>query len=287
MFSQKIANEIKGQKGALKIGFHLFKNSNDSKHYFYFVDDNLQPILISKVYQSARTCRQALNRIRQANLRIKFQQKKEQFFFQIQNGNKQAVATSKLLPTAAAAKQAANSIEVSLQKPSFSSTPTKHSFRIDFYQGEKGKPYRGIIEHLITREKESFKGVEIELIKRFLQKFIQPIVSSMSTVEEEKKLPIKIMENGKPTARINYPIGTALQIALPIDEEIVSPYEAQIYLNPLATGDQELICKRQFTKKEEAVNISVKTDHCMPGFYRLIANLEPTSIQGSRIVQLY
>lgn len=49
---------------------------------------------------------------------------------------------------------------------------SKTSFRLDFYRTEKKGPVKGIIEHLSSRESQSFEGHHTETLTLFIKKYV-------------------------------------------------------------------------------------------------------------------
>ena len=54
----------------------------------------------------------------------------------------------------------------------FGLSASKESFRIDYYKTIENGRLKGIIEHLPTRQKKSFKGLGIKLIAVFMERFL-------------------------------------------------------------------------------------------------------------------
>lgn len=71
----------------------------------------------------------------------------------------------------------------------------KESFRIDYYKTMEHGRLKGIIEHLPTRQKKSFKGLGIKLIAPFMEPFLPEQVSMVRLVPGS--LPGSVPEQGK------------------------------------------------------------------------------------------
>ena len=58
---------------------------------------------------------------------------------------------------------------------------SKISFRLDFYRTEKRGPVKGIIEHLSSRESQSFEGHDAETLTQFIKKYVVTAAQSKWT----------------------------------------------------------------------------------------------------------
>ncbi len=58
---------------------------------------------------------------------------------------------------------------------------SKESFRIDYYKPSGQGRLKGVIEHLPSRQKKSFKGLGIKLVTQFMERFLPDSVSLEKT----------------------------------------------------------------------------------------------------------
>jgi len=107
---------------------------------------------------------------------------------------------------------------------------SKESFRIDYYKTTHPGRLKGIIEHLPTRQKKSFKGLGIKPISAFMERFLpaniqiekvalipQSIASRPPAKEaDQQEQEIQAFLPGSTTTHVSLPI---LEGNIPLEEE--------------------------------------------------------------------
>lgn len=318
MFAHHIAEQIIKEQSPLKEGFHIYTNREQGKSYFYYVLASKKVLLLSKAFQKAKSAQNALHRLYRTPLIVTYQRvtdkhKKQHYHIQLLDGNQKPMAVSHAfdkLPDAKLAtsglkgwlsiyQQGHNKDQVIIDaKEERPENPTRHSFRIDFYQEQKGQPIRGHIEYLLTREKEAFNGLAIETIEAFFRKFIvvekeeetkaskQALPTAIS-LPTERSFALSFWESGQPTTSSTFEIGTAFELGFTLEAPQEQVMEASIFLKALDTRQKLLITRQKLAKQSSEQRIPIFTQNLQAGIYQLIATLQQNTKSGTGATQGY
>lgn len=71
---------------------------------------------------------------------------------------------------------------------------SKVSFRIDYYKTTENGRLKGIIEHLATRQKKSFKGLGFKLLAQFMEPFLPEQTAPEKSVAVREAAPAAVQE---------------------------------------------------------------------------------------------
>lgn len=327
MFAHHIAEQIIKEEAPLKEGFHIYTNQEQGQSYFYYVLASKKVLLLSKTFQKAKSAQNALHRLYRTPLLVTYQRvtdkhKKQHYHIQLLDGNQKPMAVSQAFDKLQDAKLATSGIQDWLNiyqqghnkdrvvidpKEEGPENPTRHSFRIDFYQEQKGQPVRGQIEYLLTREKEAFNGLALANIEQFFRKFIVVAPKEESTASKQmlptpKSLPAKrsfelsFWESGQATTSSTFEIGTAFELGFTLAAPQEEVMEASIFLKALDTRQKWLIASQKLTKPSSEQRIPIFTQNLEAGIYQLIATLEQSTAsrtgatqgyQSSSLIQFY
>ncbi|MBX2876460.1 MAG: hypothetical protein KTR30_30350 [Saprospiraceae bacterium] len=322
MFPKKIADQIRQEVKPLETGFHLFTAKENKHSYFYYVQASKKILLISKAYQQARSAENALSRILQQEPALSYQSvthknKKQRHYLQLLDGNKKAMAVSRPFADLEEAELAAKGLQAKLEQGrEASETKTaspveqpqlqhsaRRSFRLDFYPHGDPKQLKGQIEFLLTREKKKIIGLDLDAI----QDFITAHLGLESDTEEvvERKTPVLptvnnntllFNEMGQNTPSTSFAVGTPMEVSVTLSKNQYDGSSVTIYLRSLGSSDKLQLAKGEVRQATGELKVPVYTQELTPGFYQVIATLQPTSLasgnsvplyQASSIVQLY
>ncbi|MEZ5039203.1 MAG: hypothetical protein R2828_04910 [Saprospiraceae bacterium] len=327
MFAHHIVEQITKEQSPLKEGFHIYTNREQGKSYFYYVLASKKVLLLSKAFQKAKSAQNALHRLYRKPLLVTYQRvtdkhKKQHYHIQLLDGNQKPIAVSYAFDKLQDAKLAYSGIQDWLNiyqqghnkdrvvidhKEEGPENPTRHSFRIDFYQEQKGQPVRGHIEYLLTRDKEAFNGLAIETIEQFFRKFIvvepkeetkasSQAVPTPISLPAERSFALSFWESGQPTTSSTFEIGTAFELGFTLEAPQSQTMEASIFLKALDTRQKWLIASQKLTKPSSEQRIPIFTQNLQAGIYQLIATLEQSTAsrtgatqgyQSSSLIQFY
>ena len=202
----------------------------------------------------------------------------------------------------------------------------KHSFRIDFYDEGEGL-LRGKIEHLLTKKKKAFKGLDTDTVSTFIQSNIEirkPATDSKIQAEKSKLKDIahsqvldtepagqnpqlktfKIIALGskknKPTQIIDHKLDYQAQLQLG-DSELIESENIAIYAKSMLGGRRFFLGKSAIstTGKSDKICVNIHTTSLSPGTYRLTAALDlpstkketeqvyNTDLSEGRLIEVY
>lgn len=169
-------------------------------------------------------------------------------------------------------------------------TTSKASFLIDFYdEGEAG--IRGKIEHLLTKKKKAFKGLDAESIISFLQERVsngtptkqdveaiaEPLAEDIpleSEVLQLKEFSVLAAGQRTPTQILKHDIPYKVQLEW-ADTLELSSSNFTIYAKPLGGGNQQAVGYKDVNseQKTDTLSVDIFPSSLLPGTYRLIVNM--------------
>lgn len=323
MFPKKIADQIRKDVHPLETGFHVFTAKESRHSYFYYVQASKKILLISKAYQQERSAENALARILRQEPTLSYQSvthknKKQRHYLQLLDGNKKAMAVSRPFPNLEEAELAAKGLQLNLKQGRESTETSAHkptdrpqlqhsarrSFRLDFYPDGNEEKLIGQIEFLLSREKRKFIGLDMEAIQGFISNHLSVEASQQEIVEKrEPVLPsdntsntLLFNEMGQSTPSTCFAVGTPMEVSFSLLETQYDNSAVTIYLRSLGSSDKLKLATGQVKPVTDEVKVPVFTQQLSPGFYQVIATLQPSTLaegksvplfQASSIVQLY
>lgn len=173
-------------------GFQLFEDKASGLHYFCCGDVHGNPIFFSQAYNAKDSANAGLNAvIRNAAKPKQFKTCDESgaFYFTLHAGNHQEIGRSILFDDADKMLMAMNYLQQVAQSEQpiaeIPQEPTvrergaalappvesaaRYSFRIDYYDADKGRTPKGRIEHLQSGNSMALQGIHPDVIGNFLQ----------------------------------------------------------------------------------------------------------------------
>lgn len=173
-------------------GFQLFEDKASGVYYFCCGDVHGRPIFFSQAYNAKDNASAGLNAvIRNASKPKQFKTNEEAgaFFFTLHAGNHQEIGRSityddadKMLMAIGYLQQVAQSEQPIAEIPQETTAKArsadlappvegaaKYTFRIDYYDADKGKNHKGRIEHLQSGNNMALQGLHPEVIGNFIQ----------------------------------------------------------------------------------------------------------------------
>ena len=314
MFPKKIADQIRQEVKPLETGFHLFTAKENGHSYFYYVQASKKILLISKAYQQLKSAENALTRILKQEPALSYQSvthknKKQRHYLQLLDGNKKPMAVSRPFASLEEAELAAKGLQLNLQQgretiETKASNPIKQpqlqhsarrSFRLDFYpDGDAGQP-KGQIEFLLSRKKKKFIGLDMNAIQTFITAHLELEPGPKEVAE--KVLPIVpqtssdntllFNEMGQNTPSSSFPVGTPMEVSLSLSEKQYDGSSVTIYLRPLGSPDKLPLAKGELGQAVGELKVPIYTQELTPGFYQVIATLQPNTLANGNTVTLY
>lgn len=314
MFPKKIADQIRQEVKPLETGFHLFTASESDHSYFYYVQASKKILLISKAYQQLRSAENALGRILQQAPAISYQSvthknKKQRHYLQLLDGNKKAMAVSRPFNSLEDAELAAKGLQLNLEQGRESTkikSPTtvekpdlqhsaRRSFRLDFYPDGTAQQPKGQIEFLLTRDKQKIVGLDMEAIQAFIQAHLQLETETPGVAESQPKVPeipatdhtLLCNELGQNTPSTSFAVGSTMEVSLSLSEGPFDGSAVTIYMRSLGSSDKLQLATGDVNRSTGEVKVPVFTQELTPGFYQVIATLQPKSLASGHSVPLY
>lgn len=310
MIPQSITAAIARENPKAKPGFYVFKGK-DKQFFFYFMGKNREILLLSKAYASAKSAQSAFGRVQTQSLKLHLAEETGNFSFSLLDGNQKPLASGPGFKTAAERDQAAASLESQWLVPGKvtpkeektvppvgASVPApvanRHSFRLDFYKGDKDNPVRGRIEYPLTQEKVNFEGINTDAIEKFIRKKLRFSQHEAVAVPAEGGLQLQLLQAGAPVEKELLPVGQNFEVSIKGVAKTLDTLEAFIHAKSLASGQNRLIGRQSFKPAAgNALTVNVLTTGLDPGMYRLTAVLQDTEnanamplMEGSRLMQL-
>ncbi len=195
-------------------GFENFFNSDNSKFYFHFNDEDGNALLYSQSYATEKGRDKGIksltaNLVNSSRYEVKTDEK---FYFVIRAGNHQEIARSrffdekeKMLDAMDFAKTfyaGEESEEISTSKAMLQSSKikkeevpsSKQAFRIDIYNVGNGDEINGKIEHLLTKDKMTFSNLD----PNELVQFIHTKIAEAKTANELPQDRIELVSSTAP-----------------------------------------------------------------------------------------
>lgn len=314
MFPKKIADQIRQEVKPLETGFHLFTASENDHSYFYYVQASKKILLISKAYQQLRSAENALTRILQQEPALSYQSvthknKKQRHYLQLLDGNKKAMAISRPFTSLEDAELAAKGLQLKLEQgreatktkaPTTEEKPDLHhsarrSFRLDFYPDGTAQQPKGQIEFLLTREKHKFVGLDMEAIEGFIKAHLQLEPEPKEIAMQKPEAPVVpntdhnllCNELGYNTPGTSFAVGTTMEVSLSLTEGQYDGSSVTIYMRSLGSSDKLQLATGDVNLSTGEIKVPVFTQELRPGFYQVIATLQPRSLVGGKSVPLY
>lgn len=314
MFPKKIADQIRQTVKPLETGFHLYKAAENDHSYFYYVQASKKILLVSKAYQQLRSAENALARILQQEPAIAYQSvthknKKQRHYLQLLDGNKKAMAVSRPFTRLEEAELAARGLQLKLEQGRETETKTtaaieekpelqhsaRRSFRLDFYPDSTESHPKGQIEFLLTREKQKFVGLDMEVIQGFIKAHLQLEPTSKEVAMHKPEPPVApntdhsllCNEIGYNTPSTSFAVGTTMEVSLSLTEGQYDGSSVTIYMRSLGSSDKRQLATGDVNLSTGEIKVPVFTQELTPGFYQVIATLQPKSLVGGRSVPLY
>lgn len=322
MFPKKIADQIRQEVKPLETGFHLFTAKENKHSYFYYVQASKKILLISKAYQQLRSAENALSRILKQEPALSYQSvthknKKQRHYLQLLDGNKKPMAISRPFASLEEAKLAAKGLQLKLEQGRKTTEPkvsslvkqphlqhsARRSFRLDFYPDGDADQLKGQIEFLLTRKKKKFIGLDLDAIQNFITAHLEQEADTKDVVEREAPVvpeassnnTLLFKEMGQNTPGTSFAVGTPMEVSLSLSENQYDGSSVTIYLRSLGSPDKWPLAKGELRQAIGALKVPIYTQDLAPGFYQVIAALQPNSLAGegvplyqtSSIMQLY
>ncbi len=323
MFPKKIADQIRQEVKPLETGFHLFTISESDPSYFYYVQASKKILLVSKAYQQLRSAENALARILEQEPVISYQSvthknKKQRHYLQLLDGNKKPMAISRPFTSLEDAELAAQGLQLKLEQGRATTATTapipeekpdlqhsaRRSFRLDFYPDGTAKQPKGQIEFLLTRDKRKFVGLDMEAIEGFIKAHLQlePKPKEVAIRNPEPRVvpntdhSLLCNEIGYNTPSTSFAVGTTMEVSLSLTEGQYDGSSVTIYLRSLGSSDKLQLATGAVNHSSGEIKVPIFTQDLTPGFYQVIATLQPRGLasghsvplyQASSIVQLY
>ena len=286
-----------------KPGFVLSQSDENGRFYFACNDINGQLLLLGTEYVSREAANNALqNALRGAKQDRNFQRKvnDDKFYFSLKGNNQKELAhsiafdTEKELEKAIAfvkqvvtAKNPVTSItEVEetaamhekkvLDKPEKQiGDKQKYSFKIDFYNREKGA-LAGKIEYTHTGQSTSFQGLDAEAIIHFIKKHLPlaegeratdtPPSASLQLISEENGKPAKLMSKDAKMIRLQL-VMAPMPGGVPFDEDCIP---ASIAISEFNKNKPLFQMEQEFNKVQRGVyQLQMPTVFLQQGIYRV------------------
>lgn len=281
-------------------GFQLFSTDGDHKAYYFCCSDvHGRPFLFSQPYATNDKANTALQTtLRNAAKEKQYKRKKEEnrYYFLIVSGNGQELARSSSYPASkemeemivyvrqvAASKHPiarpamkTNTPPAIDHHPFPSTSPNKHGFRLDFYKSDKHGGYQGRIEHLVSGESITFKGVSSETIGAFVFKHLPGEIASQ-LVKENAQLEVLNQSWVMPGAlnRDEGVIKLRMQLsASSKPEKLPCTGAVELFARHLGGKQHCRISLQAVTVNENAmVLLSIPFQYLSEGIYRIHAQL--------------
>lgn len=310
MIPQSITAAIARENPTAKPGFYCFKGK-DKQFFFYFMGKNREILLHSKAYASAKSAQSAFGRIQLQPLKLHFLEETGNFSFSLLDGNQKTLASGPGFKSAAERDQAAARLESQWLAPG-KATPkeektvlpvgtsvpapvaNRHSFRLDFYKGDKDHPVRGRIEYLLTQEKVSFDGIHSEAIEKFIRGKLRFGHHEAIAAPAADGLELQLLQAGTPVEKELLPAGQNFEVNIRGIGKTMNALEAFIHAKSLASGQNRLIGRQTYKPAAgNTLTVNVLTNGLDPGMYRLTAILQDAEnlngmplMEGNRLMQL-
>lgn len=316
-----------------KAGFEKLRHKGTKLYYFHFNDDEGQALLYSQGYASGKGRDEGMEAVaRNIAHPERIERKKDGlYFFILKAGNHQEIGRSRhfeqeeemeasihFLQSCFSGREEekepprpAAKVETDRPRgmPTVESSSGKHSFRLEFYLRGHNQPFRGRIENALTREWDSFDGLNMEAIRQFLARFL-PIGQDakqrslkLEMLREKMTARVDLLEGGeivrKNTLKTDAPVELRIEAGAAPEKGAAAEaeYDLQVYAQELGKGEELLIGeKHDKAIKGGYVRVPIRTSGLRPGAYRLTAVLnfrdaeareEEQAYEGSRLVQVY
>lgn len=302
-------------------------------HFFQCKTAAGTPMLFSQPYQTAGKRDQAVEALRKylaVASHYAVIESHGQYFFVIKTGNHKEIARSHPYKTAAECRKSMKafqaewkekkgkeeeeiSLPVEMAHPhgEDATAPSHYRFTLSFYPDKTDNRLRGKIEYpLVKEDKESFEGIDLDRIGRFIeQRLPKPEMSKVQITKKAKpavpsipaSLPLEIIENGKIINSKQIERGKTVEVALPLPIEDIKDlegknYKASLSIKSLDGQTKALhIEERGILRAGMGVGMMAPAQHLQSGIYRftLHASIEdPSDLkqvvewQGSSLIML-
>lgn len=172
-------------------GFHLVKDKSSGLFYFTLNDPAGKLLLSSKGSGNEMSFKTILPKIQQLvaqRFPVKKQKDGQRYYFMVEDQDGNTLLRSRFFDLSNEMDSAIHYYEEQVAETTHAISNTtalplkennpdiaqqsKFSFRIDFYQNDPEGLLHGRIEHLATKEKQVFKGVDEPLLMGFIRHFL-------------------------------------------------------------------------------------------------------------------
>jgi uncharacterized protein len=288
-------------------GFKGYEGKKDGLYYFRYENDSGKPLLFSQPYHSARSRDQGMESLlKNAKDARRFFDVEEggRFFFAIKAANHQEIARSRPFKTAAerdeakeglratwsgAPKEASQPLVAALARDELTDSLPYHRFSLSFYPKSSGSGWRGKIEYPLDKgDKDSFEGIDLECIGRFIQERLP----QTGKVEKKATLPpkaagipftrpLEVIEAGEPYKGREVTRDKKLELRLPLSAEENQAlqgksFSANLWIKPMnKSADSIEVHRIGAAPADKAISIEAPIYNLDAGLYRFTLQVEP------------
>lgn len=276
-------------------GFESFQDDQNEKFYFCLNDENGEPLVISRWYQSATTRDRGLKSLQKYmddESRFSTHEEEGKYFFLFNSSKNKPIAKSisfedeKDMQTVLQELISGDIVTETVDKESdtISAKPAKPSLKsritIDFYRSDNGQALNGRIEHPLSGAKQIFKGFDRQAILSFIESHL-PAADKKQEKQMQKELG-KYQDALHPYLESNGDRGQAIQqgepfsVYLPLPEVIQSYDEYHLVIASRKFGTSEiveLLSKKEKLKAQKELVQVLRTPSLEAGTYSLTTHL--------------
>jgi len=261
MLPKNILLAIEKGFGCPAPGFFVYHDPEKGKYYVCFTDEKGKVQLLSKPYSTERNCGIALQRFQEGKFQTDIKEGEGGFYIEFKSEAGKVIACSPRFPNQGTAARLARQIAATGQQEApgdaavadaekAEGAPPRHSFRIDFYRGERAggreTPVRGRIEYSLTQESSAFQGLDMSFVRSFIARHLGQVTAPENTGEVGTGK-IRILQNGRPAFGAVFSRQQPLEVALDIDIPPDAAYDAIVYAKSLSDNRQVLIGRKKGT----------------------------------------
>lgn len=269
--------------------FGTYTDTEQEKHYAFFINGQGQLLLLSKAYSAERYAEHTVQRFQEGKCSFSVCEVEKGWYLEAKSEGGKLIGNSPFFATEAEAIQAIQEIEQGETAPGTTEKPAeqrpakaplippsaeaggqppRYSFRLDFYKAEKGAPVRGRIEYSLTQESAAFHGLDMEFVRSFVARQLHETETSRAP---DMTGQIRILENGVPVSPSVLASNLPLEVELALEVPEQDTYDAFVYAKSLESQQQALVGRKR--GRGGPIRLSIFTDSLPASLYRLTATV--------------
>lgn len=284
-------------------GMEVIKSEENGLYYFHYNDKYNRYFLFSQPYHSARSRDQGMESLlknaRDASHYVALEEG-GQHLFAIRGGNHQEIARSRPFATAEERDAAMQALQAAWSgKPAKVAAaakaveelnPSHYRFILSFYPEPSGVGLRSKIEYPISKDdKESFEGLDLERIGRFIQERLPQAQKAEKKAPLPKVVgipisrPLEVIEAGQPFKGQRVARDKKLELQLPLSAEEIRALEGKalqtnLWIKPMEKGvDSIAVQRRGISPVGKTIKVEAPVHDLEAGLYRFTLRVEPES----------